>query len=310
MVVMLGGEYQNILEEIILNCKSFRSIADTMRGLGLTYSPQQLEIFLTNLFEESKRFNARQLDADFAFIYIDAKVIDLVDESGAIKKAVHFTVLGVNMECKKELLLSVSFFGSESLDLWKKVIMNLKNRGLTRVLMLITDDFSGLNKIVGSLLPNCDHQLCLVHLMRNLKKNLSEKLYEDFGQLLQEIYLCGSFEAASIKLNAFIENNIKPESSSYAKYLKERLENYLAFTKHPSQLRPVIRSTNAVEGINNAIEIARRNSGGYFHSERELAVKMKIIFDNLATGKWRNPIPRYAANLAQINQIFCERFEG
>jgi hypothetical protein len=49
---------------------------------------------------------------------------------------------------------------------------------------------------------------------------LDEKLYQDFGQLLQEIYLCGSFEAVSIKLNAFIEDNIKPESSSYAKYLK------------------------------------------------------------------------------------------
>jgi putative transposase len=306
----VGLEYLNILEEIILNCKSFRSISDTVRGLGLTYSPKQLETFLADLFEESKRFNARQLDADLAFLYIDAKVIDLADEGGAIKKAVHFTALGVNMECKKELLLSISFFGSESLDLWKKVIMNLKNRGLTRVLMLITDDFSGLNKMASGLLPSCDHQLCLVHLMRNLKKNLSQKLYEDFGLLLQEIYLAGSFEAASIKLSSFIENNIKPESSSYAKYLKERLENYLVFTKYPAQLRPVIRSTNAVEGINNAIEIARRNSGGYFHSEREMAVKMKIIFDNLAGGKWRNPIPRYAGNLTQINQIFCERFEG
>ena len=54
-------------------------------------------------------------EPDFAFIYIDAKVIDLVDESGDIKKAVHFTALGVNLECKKELLLSASFFGSESL---------------------------------------------------------------------------------------------------------------------------------------------------------------------------------------------------
>ena len=304
----VGSEYLNILEEIILNCKSFRSIADTVRGFGLTYSPSQLETFLTDLFEESKRFNSRQLEPDWAFIYVDAKVIDLADEGGAIKKAVHFTALGVNMECKKELLLSASFFGSESLELWKKVIVNLKNRGVTRVLMLITDDFSGLNKMASSLLPNCDHQLCLVHLMRNLKKNLSQKLYEEFGNLLQEIYLAGSFEAASIKLNSFIENHLKTENSSYAKYLKERLENYLAFTKYPNQLRPIIRSTNAVEGINNAIEIARRNSGGYFHSERELAVKTKIIFDNLTQGKWRNPIPRFAGSLAQINQLFYERF--
>lgn len=304
----VGSEYLNILEEIILNCKSFKSIASTVRGLGLTYSPSQLETFLTDLFEESKRFNSRQLESDFAFIYIDAKVIDLVDDSGAIKKAVHFTALGVNLECKKELLLSVSFFGSESLELWKKVIVNLKNRGVTRVLMLITDDFTGLNKLASGLLPSCDHQLCLVHLMRNLKKNLSQKLYEEFGNLLQEIYLAASFEAASIKLNSFIENHLKSENSSYAKYLKERLENYLAFTKYPNQLRPVIRSTNAVEGINNAIEIVRRNSGGYFHSERELAVKTKIIFDNLTQTKWKNPIPRFAGNLTQINQLFQERF--
>ena len=306
----VGSEFLNILEGIILNCKSFKSIADTVRSLDLPYCPKQLESLLNDLFEESKRFNSRQLEPDWAFIYCDAKVIDMVDEGGHVKKGVNFTVIGVNMECKKELLLSISFFGSESLDLWKKVIVNLKNRGLTRVLMLITDDFSGLNKMASSLLPGCDHQLCLVHLMRNLKKNLSQKLYEEFGSLLQEIYLSGSFDAAKIKLTSFIEDKIRLESSSYANYLKERAENYLFFAKYPNSLRPVIRSTNAVEGINNAIEIARRNSGGYFHSERELAVKMKIIFDNLAKTKWVNPIPKYAAHLSQINQMFFERFEG
>lgn len=304
----VGSEYLNILEEIILNCKSFRSIADTVRSLGLSYSPQQLESLLSDLFDEAKRFNSRQLEADWAFVYCDAKVIDMNDDGGAIKRAVHFTVIGVNLECRKELLLSISFFGSESLDLWKKVIVNLKNRGLTRVLMLITDDFSGLNKLASGLLPSVDHQLCLVHLMRNLKKNLSQKLYEEFGQVLQEIYLAGSFESAYSKLTTFIEEKVKSENKTYGNYLKERAENYLHFTKYPNGVKPAIRSTNAVEGINNAIEIARRNSGGYFHSERELAIKTKIIFDNLTQGKWRNPIPRFAGNLAQINQIFCERF--
>jgi transposase-like protein len=88
------------------------------------------------------------------------------------------------------------------------------------------------------------------------------------------------------------------------------MPHYLAFTKYPQGLGPMIRTANAVEGINNAIETTRRNSGGYFHSEREMAVKMKIIFDNLAKTKWLNPIPKFAANLAQINHMFFERFEG
>lgn len=306
----IGEGYVDILEGIILNSKSFRSVSDTVNALGLPYGKEQVESVLNDLFEESKKYNSRQLVSDWAFIYVDAKVIDMVEEAGTIKKAMHFTVVGVDMNCKKELLLSVVFFGSESLEMWKKVITNLKNRGLCRVLMFITDDFSGLNKLLSQMLPNTDHQLCLVHLMRNLKGNLDKNLYEEFSNLMQEIYLCPSFESAYSKLVNFIEEKVKKNHSFYSNYLKERVNNYLAFTKYPQGLRPMIRTTNAVEGINNAIETTRRNSGGYFHSEREMAIKMKIIFDNLAQTKWLNPIPKFAANLAQINHMFFERFEG
>ena len=146
--------------------------------------------------------------------------------------------------------------------------------------------------------------------MRNLKKNLDKNLYEEFRDFLQEIYLCYSFESAYSRLIKFIDEKISKENKSYANYLKERAENYLHFTKYPNQTKPAIRSTNAVEGINNAIEIARRNSGGYFHSEKELMVKLKITFDNMARTKWANPIPRFAGSLSQIHQMFCERFEG
>ena len=187
----------------------------------------------------------------------------MAEEGGAIKKAVHFTVIGVDMNCKKELLLSAVFFGSESLEMWKKVITNLKNRGLCRVLMFITDDFSGLNKLLSQMLPNTDHQLCLVHLMRNSKGNLDKNLYEEFTSLLQEIYLRPSFESAYSKLVNFIEEKVKKDHSFYANYLKDRVGNYLAFTKYPQGIRAMIRTTNAVEGINSSIETARRNFGSY-----------------------------------------------
>lgn len=305
----VGDSYITLLESIILNCKSFKAIASSLRNLNLPYSEKQTEILLDDLFTEAKKYNQRQLDSDWFFIYVDAKVIDMADDTGHIKKAVHFLALGVNTQMKKEILSSETFFGNESLDLWRKVIQNLKNRGLTRVLMFISDDFSGLNKIVTSLLPGTDHQLCLVHAMRNAQKNFDEKTYGEFKQMLQEVYLCGSFEDAYSKFNKFLENNLAKNYSSNAKYLKERADNYLAFAKYPMALRPLIRSTNAVEGINNAIEMARRASGGYFHSEREIAVKLKIVFDNLTKTKWYNPIPKFKANLNQVSQMFFERFE-
>lgn len=304
----IGDAHASLLESVILNCKSFKSIANTFRSLDLPYSQAQTEIILDELFTEARKYNQRQLESDYAFVYMDAKVIDLLDETGHIKKAVHFLALGVNMEMKKEILLSESFFGNESLDLWRKVLQNLKNRGLTRVLMLITDDFSGLNKMINSLLPNTDHQLCLVHLARNAKKNFDQKTYEEFKQLLDDLYRLGSFDDAYSRFKLFLENNLK-EYSFYKKYLEERTNNYLAFMKYPKNIRSMIRSTNAVEGINNAMEITRRTSGGYFHSEREIAVKLKIVFDNLMRGKWKNSVPKFKACLCEISQMFFERFE-
>ena len=111
-----------MLESIILNCKSFKSIANTLRSLDLPYSPAQTEIILDELFAEAKKYNARQLESDWFFVYMDAKVIDMIDDSGHVKKAVHFLALGINTEMKKEILFSESFFGNESLDLWKKVL--------------------------------------------------------------------------------------------------------------------------------------------------------------------------------------------
>lgn len=306
----IGGEYERILENIILNCKNFKSVSATVRNLGLGYSQKQIDLILDDLFIEAKKYNERQLDSDWLFLYADAKVIDMADESSSIKKAINFTVVGINMDGKKEMLLSTSFFGNENIDLWKKVIINLKNRGLTRTLMLITDDFSGLNKITNSLLPNSDHQLCIVHLMRNAKKNLDNETYEEFKQLISEIYLSGSFDDAYNKFNKFLDEKLKNKYSSYAKYLKTRAENYLAFTNYPNDIKPLIRSTNAVEGINNAIEITKRNSGGYFHSEKEINIKLKIIFDNLRNSKWQHPVPKIKGNLPALNQMFFERFEA
>ena len=144
--------------------------------------------------------------------------------------------------------------------------------------------------------------------MRNALKNFDQKTYEEFKQLIDDLYRLSSFDDAYSRFKLFLTENLK-NYSSYAKYLEDRVENYLAFMKYPKNLRPMIRSTNAVEGINNPVEIARRSSGGYFHSEREISVKLKIVFDNLMRTKWRNPIPKFKASLSQVSQIFSDRFE-
>ncbi len=58
------------------------------------------------------------------------------------------------------------------------------------------------------------------------------------------------------------------------------------------------------------LKLPGRIQGGISTRKQEIAIKIKIIFENLAKTKWLNPIPKFVANLAQINQMLFERFGG
>ncbi len=55
--------------------------------------------------------------------------------------------------------------------------------------------------------------------------------------------------------------------------LRKKREHYLAFLKYPESMRRSFSTTNVVEAIHVQLEMMRRNSGGYFHSEETLQFK-------------------------------------
>jgi len=208
------------------------------------------------------------------------------NERDQVQSAIHFLAIGVSIDATKELLSSKIYWGNEQLECWKQLFIDLKNRGLTRALMLLTDDFSGLTKLVQGLFPHTDHQLCCVHLFRNAQRHLSKQDYALFRQSWQEIYACNDFEVARDKFQGLLDQ-LREQHPAYVKHLQARLEHYLVFMHYPQEIHRHIRSTNLPEGINNLIETLKRNAGGHFHSERETRVKMKLLTDRLYQSKWK-----------------------
>jgi len=176
------------------------------------------------------------------------------------------------------------------------------------VLLVVTDDFPGLEPLLRSLLPGSDHQLCTVHLLRNARRHLSPTDYETFHQTWQDICSSSSFDTAREKWQTLLLF-LTPDYSSYAQHLESRTQAYLTFMHYPRAARPNLRTTNLPEGLNNLIENLRRNSGGHFHSEREVKIKMKILFDQLYRSKWAKPHPTLVSYLQQLTQAFRKRFE-
>ena len=91
--------------------------------------------------------------------------------------------------------------------------------------------------------------------------------------------------------------------------LRKKREHYLAFLKYPEYMRKSFSTTNIVEAVNGQLEIMRRNSGGYFHSEDTLKLKLGLAVSSLENGRWRTVARTIAAALAQLNAMFQSRFE-
>ena len=67
--------------------------------------------------------------------------------------------------------------------------------------------------------------------------------------------------------------------------------------KYPEYMRKSFSTTNVVEAINGQLEIMRRNSGSYFHSENNVKLT-RILVDShgvrdhiLGPGKFKSEVP-------------------
>jgi putative transposase len=304
----LPEAYQQLLRNILLGARSFNAARRTLQALGLGYSPEAVDKLLEDLYAEAKSFFSRPLPSDWLCLFMDAKIIDLKDEHQQVKKAVHFLVIGIGLDGKKEVITASTFWGNEVLEAWRKVLIDLKNRGLVRVLLLVTDDFAGLAPLIKGLFPNSDHQLCTVHLLRNAQRHLSLEDYALFRDSWREIQAASSFESAQTKLRALLDR-LRSNNKAWVEHLEKRVPHYLTFLKYPTAVHPHLRSTNLPEGINNQIENLRRNAGGHFHSEREALIKMKLLTADLYDHSWTRVNPTFLGQIGTLNQIFRKHFE-
>ena len=167
---------------------------------------------------------------------------------------------------------------------WLQIFNDLINRGLKKAMIIISDDFPGLNEAIKALFPKTEHQLCYVHLQRNLFKNMARKDAQEFNKFLKTLKYCNSFEEAIERFREECEKYMR-KYSGYMKYLLERAENYLIFLKYPEGVRKHIYTTNIVENFNSKLEIARMRSGGYFQSAKTADVSIYVVYENM---KYKN----------------------
>jgi len=302
-----SDETQALLLSLLTSGRSLHAVKDALRKMGLSSSQQELESVATGLIEELDLRNSRPLDPDLLALFLDGKYVEFRD-GDRLRPACIYVVVGLRRDGKKQVLTCLPRAGRENLEDWKFVLRNLIERGLRRVLLLVQDDFSGLLPITQGLFPNTDIQLCAVHMQRNAKTHLSQPDAGEFQQRWPAIKSSWNIEVANQQFEQLCDRFAKNYPTFIAELRKKRL-HYLAFLNYPENIRRSLSTTNVVEAINGQLEIMRRNSGGYFHSEETLKLKLGIAVSSLEQGKWKSLAKNIAAVLHQFNAMFQSRFE-
>src|SRR5271157_3997999 len=77
---------------------------------------------------------------------------------------------------------------NEGAKFWAGIMTELKNRGVSDILIACIDGLKGFPEAVNSLFPQTRIQLCIVHMVRNSTKFVSYKERKEVCADLKKIY--------------------------------------------------------------------------------------------------------------------------
>jgi len=193
---------------------------------------------------DMEAWQSRPLESIYPVLFVDGIRIKIRD--GTVTNRVVYVVMGINMDGERDILgLWAGPTGGESPKFWLSVMTELRNRGITDVLLLCCDGLKGLPDSARAAWPLVDVQLCVVHLVRNSLRYASKKHWGAITGQLREIYTAPSIGAAEISFEAFAAE-WEPIYPAMIKAWRDVWDDFEAFLEFPVELRTIVYTTDEI----------------------------------------------------------------
>ena len=210
---------------------SYRDIKSHVADLyGLELSEASLTSVTDQLIPQLKEWQQRSLDEVYPIIWLDAIHYKIKDNGRYVSKAI-YTILGVNLEGKKELL-GLYLSESEGANYWLSVLTDLHNRGVKDILIACVDGLNGFPEAIASIYPETEVQLCVIHQVRNSLKYVASKHQKAFMADLKPVYRATSKSAAETALDE-LENKWGSQYPIVIDSWRRKWENLSVYFKYP-----------------------------------------------------------------------------
>lgn len=242
------------LAEMYVQGVSTRKVkAITEELCGHSFSASSISAINKGLDESLAKFANRPLDEAYPYLILDARY-ERVRDNGVIGHQAVLIAIGINWEGKRQVL-AVEMANRESQSSWKDFLLRLKERGLSGVEFVVSDDHAGLKKAISVVLTEAAWQRCYVHFLRNALDYLPRKADDDCLQELRWLYDRRDIQEAQRDLAAWV-GKWQAKYPKLVDWVEANITETLTFYRLPRAHHKHLKSTNMLERLNE--EIKRR----------------------------------------------------
>jgi len=243
------------LMEMVVNGVSTRKVAQITEELcGTHFSKSTVSDLCQKLDPIVEAWNHRPLsDGRFPFVLMDALYLK-VREDGRVRSRGVMIAIGINTDGYREVL-GIMTGDTESEASWSEFFGWLKQRGLSGVDLITSDDHGGLVRAIRQHFQGVTWQRCQTHFMRNILDATPKALKDEVHGHVRRILDAADSQTARLLLNETLKA-FEEKAPKAMRILENGFEDATAVLALPEKYRKRLRTTNSVERLNE--EIRRR----------------------------------------------------
>jgi putative transposase len=245
------------LMEMYVEGISTRKVKDVTEKLcGTSFSKSLVSSLAARLDSELQAWRSRPLEAEaYPYLFVDARYEKVRVGHRIVSQGV-LIVSAVRAPDGFREILGVEVADTESEATYQELFRSLKERGLSGVELVISDDHEGLKAAIFRHFQGASWQRCQVHYARNLLGMVGYAKRKDLAAQLRAIFAATSRDTA-LRLASELADRWRESHPKVAEHLEEHVEECLSCLVFPESHRRRIRTTNGQERLNQ--EIKRRS---------------------------------------------------
>jgi len=228
-----------------------------------------------------------------------------IRDEGFVRNKAVYIALGILADGTKAIL-GLWIEQTEGAKFWLRVMNELKNRGVSDILIAVVDGLKGFPEAITTVFPDTVVQTCIVHLIRHSLQFVSWKDRKPVMPALRAIYRAANAEAGLKALEAFESGPWGQRYPAIAMSWRRNWEHVVPFFAFPEGVRRIIYTTNAIEALNAKLRRAVRTRGHFPNDDA--AMKLLYLVLDRQADEWKRPPREWFEAMTQFAVVFGDRF--